>query len=242
MASSDPIHSSLKLSRSLLPWGVRAEYRVEAALSPSAFVQLVCGAAELIPEQALDGKPLRDLKGREPGSLGEAALSGDELFFASGTIYTGTHSTHPQGMRALVGEPFYLRITSKFIEFDGPAHIVYSPAIVLGEDVPSLLPAAEYVREIGRLVPLALDRVRLGVELFSGSFAGSMFGFSPAVTESLYLELTPGAAKLSIDAALKRSADLPLSREGYFERADRVFQAACGFSMIKDFREKQAAS
>jgi hypothetical protein len=240
-ASAQSARSTLTQRRSFMPWGIRTVYRLDLPLSPSAFCALAAALPALLPEEVYSGKPLRDLKGREPASLPDPTQAGDELFFAAGTVYTGTKSERPAAARDLLGEPFQLRALSKFVEFDGPNHIVYSPAVALSDGMPHLMGAEGYLRDIGSLVPLVLEKVRLGLEFFSGSFAGSMFGFSPAVTETVRVELEPGNASVLIDAVQKSAAEPPLARGGYFEKLSDLLRKSCSFNLGDDFRGKRAA-
>lgn len=157
-----------------------------------------------------------DLRGRPPETLPEAervALqfhdpqsasprAEEEIFYSQGTIFqppavgqvdavAGEAELIEQEEEDIEPEaiPFFFRLVSRFDSFKGDSHIVHRVIPRASGVLHQLLPHLSG-RLLTRMVPLELDKVRMGLESYKTAGLGSLIGRAPIVQSRLYIEVT----------------------------------------------------
>ncbi|MFN8390075.1 MAG: hypothetical protein U0136_07270 [Bdellovibrionota bacterium] len=152
------------------------------------------GAGPVLLED-MRGRPYDEFPESEQSALENLRRAQEEEIFFGGGALIDTEDEVSEGATPHE-QPFFLRITSKFETFKGDKHIVYriqhseSPAL---EEIRPNLSA----RLLARLLPLRLDKIRLGLESYRSSTLGSIFGMVPAVQDRLFLEITSSSIRVT---------------------------------------------
>ena len=230
--------SSLSIDKSFLFRTYAVEYTAEGPLIAHHLPLLVdiC-LQELLPKSVFDSGTLRDRKGLDAQVIQTLAKSGfrpargEELLVISGTVAAETDESD-DGENTTRTEPFEIRITTEFLEFEGTHHIIHACAEKRTGELPGYIPS----KDAARVAPATITFFRLGLELFESRYLTAMLGFAPAATQSLFVESDGTNAFLKIAAeSVKKKDELPLSRDKIFGTVARGIDAACGFDLMKDY-------
>ena len=200
-----------------------------------------------------------DLRGRPPETLpvedqtsllfrevGETtARAEEELFYSQGTIFqplplNGAEAKDEDGEDdegSIEPEsiPFFFRIVSRFDSFKGDSHIVHRVIPRASGVLHQLLPHLSG-RLMTRMVPLELDKVRLGLESYKAAGLGSLLGRAPVVQSRLYLEVTKDT--ITIEAhreGSKRGENIPFAEQALLAGIDATLRD-CG--LYRDLSDK----
>lgn len=144
------------------------------------------------------GRPAEAFTGADSAADEVSALRSlreEELFYSRGALILDDEPDDE--FLAEVGAvdtpadaPFVVRLHSKFESFDDGSHIrhrtVQTQSPILEE-----LAADLSVRRIARLFPARLESVRLGVENYASQRQSGLLGYTPTITDRLYLEMNP---------------------------------------------------
>jgi hypothetical protein len=195
----------------------------------------------LLPERLFISKQIEDIKGfdRKPLEGEEIPLNGrggvEELIYVAGKIREVDEETkedlESQDSTEMPVEPFALTLITSFKSFKGYGHIIHD--VSLSRCTDSQQPID--LRTIGCSPNIELCHFRTGMELFRSRYAGR-FGIAPIADQRFSIEATPSDFKLSIVAeSLKNRQELPLSKDGYFERLSTLFHEFIGFDLKADY-------
>ena len=189
---------------------------------------------------------LEDLRGRPADAFPEQERSAletlrraqeEELFFTDGVIINTENSDENDS--AADETPFFLRISSKFETFKGSRHIMYR---VRHSGTPALDEMRPFLsgRLLARLLPLRLEKIRLGLENYRGRTFGAMFGIVPSVQDRLYLEVTRSSIQLRSSCEYSsRKSKLPFSDQNLLSHLDLALRDS---KLFPNFFERLAAS
>ncbi len=218
----DSMHCSLKKSRSWLTGRYSVCFDAAIKISPSTLPLIVDGIVRhVIPDATMSNAVLKDLKGFDLPALNTAPK--EEILLIKGEV--PLHSTGDER------NSFRLELFSNFKAFVGTHQIEHSTT----ELRRGVLPEFVRTRNIGRIFPLLISEVRLGLEQFtSQQFA--FFGFTPEVTQRLKLEIKDGDLKVEITAEKLRSlVDLPFSASGVFQRLSQVLKTSINTDLLNGY-------
>lgn len=225
------MESSLDLHRQLLPPGYAAEYRLRCPLPRHRMAVLAdLLLTTVVPPAALRGEALVDCKGRDAQPPAAEVPErwrprGEELFFAAGKLTVGS------GEAARL-EEFAAAVHSSFLAFEGAHHIRHATETIRSRELPSFVP----LPALGRVFPLELTALRAGLELFESRRFSVSLGFTPIVTQSLWIECYDNTLYLTITAeGLRPRSELPLSRSELGERLDAITLGLCGVRWTEDY-------
>lgn len=233
------------LRKKFFPSGFTADYELDVAMDRHAIPDLVDRAINgLLPAEATRRREVTDLKGRDPQSLLDPATPaehlprGEELVFVAGRVFTDDSQLAAGKLSdPLRGESFEMRLSTVFKQFSGHHHIVHSTTLERGG---ARLDGID-VSEVGRAAPVVISRFRLGMELFRSRFMAGALGYTPTVSDALMLEASGESLRVRIWAeAMKNRSDLPLSRDGLFDKVSSLVKDITGFDIAADYRSKSA--
>ena len=225
---------SLNVNRESAFLGMKKTLAILAEFKPGAggaeipisnfLEELFSASPDFIPSICFDNPDgeqttlIEDLRGRPADAFADTERSAsdplrrlqeEEIFFSDGVILPTEDSKDSDGAEI----PFYLRVSSKFETFKDNKHIVYrimhnaSPAL---DEIKSLLSA----KMLARLLPLRLDKIRLGLENYRTKKFSSMFGSAPSVSDTLYLEITRTSIKLTAASEFSgKNVTLPFAEQ-----------------------------
>ena len=230
--------SSLSIRRTYIPFGYSTEYEATCELQSwqlPKFAQAILG--DFMEPSLLSRSTIEDSKGRDPELLIDSTIPanlkprGFELVFISGKRFT-MMGEDPQTAVVQPDENFTLSVLTPFASFEGSRHIKHSIDVArIG------LPDWISPYEIARAFPLEIDLFRIGLDLFEPKF-GSILGITPTVTQTLLIEASTQNCKLKITADTKDRKQLPLGRDGLFEKLDHVLKEIFSVGLIDDYRAK----
>ncbi|RMD85501.1 MAG: hypothetical protein D6808_05085 [Candidatus Dadabacteria bacterium] len=173
---------------------------------------------DLLPSEITEGKEIEDIKGKDiihNTNRKELLLS-----------IKGSYGINEEK------EPFALECTTSFKEFKGVHHIVHNIDIER-DGLPSVP-----LKWIAWVFPVSLCSVSLFVEVFS-SVRSIILGYSPQVTESLYIELSKGALTVTIKKEkMKRKEEAPLEKYALFKKLCRTLKEVKGINLSDDYWSK----
>ena len=193
-----------------------------------------------------------DLRGRPPETLPEedrVALqfhdahsatprSEEEIFYSQGTIFqppTIGRLPEPEEEELIEREdediepeaiPFFFRLVSRFDSFKGDSHIVHRVIPRASGVLHQLLPHLSG-RLMTRMVPLELDKVRLGLESYKTTGLGSLIGRAPVVQSRLYIEVTKETITIEAHRDGSKGAELPFAEQSLLAGIDATLRD-CG--------------
>lgn len=226
------MESTLRFKRTFFPPGVRAEYTLELH-SPTPFLPLLVDAAlrEIIAPLILNKKSISNLKGRDRVNVLNAGLapryqpSGDEFFYVAGEIVSSP--------RASGGQEFSVAINSTFLPSE-VSEMLHAPELIwrgLPKEVPLM--------KLGRIIPVRINKFRLGFDVFHQRRVSSLMGAVPTVTQTILLEADQHRCDISIVAEdLKSRTQEILKRDELFARISRSIEAAFGLNIQQDYESK----
>lgn len=173
----------------------------------------------LLPPELLSGKEVRDVKGASEGGSEVALL-------IEGGLTSDTE----------VVEPFQLWIQTRFKAFEGAHHIIHSSTISGNGMLFDLISPHEALHEIGRLLPIRLRRLRVGLEFFRSRVA-AMIGFTPTICGGLEINADERQIAIALHGdALKRGSNHPLRSSPIREELEAIFLKMCGISISEEIR------
>lgn len=151
---------------------------------------------------------LEDLKGRDPGEILDSRLAeimhpkANELMRLRGTAFVeGTTS----GLR----EPFLVTLTTPFSRFIGQLHIEHK----VEEFREGWMPPSVRWQDLGRIAPVELQGIRVGVNIFRPE--GAFTGAGPVIREYLLCDVSSTQFYLElVSEGLKKKNEIPTSRTG----------------------------
>ena len=195
-----------------------------AAVSES----LVQAMAPFLPAAATTVNGVRsnrlspNLRGSElPAAAGGRSLTGREnLFFASGTVIgnpPADSALNSQATQSSNGTVWY-SMSTQFERSDGRSiwyRVDSQSSPELSRFLPNLSP-----RIFTRFLPIALDQVRIGFDLFGTRHLGSsLLGAGPVVIGRLNISVLPAGIEILIEEQFARGKiGVPLSGQGIPER------------------------
>ena len=224
--------SALALDRLFSFWTHEAEYALSGEMADRQLLVLADRCINrLLPAELFSGDAVQDMKGCGPQQLlGNVEASADrespeeELLYAAGKVRLDTdHGSHMA--------PFHLQLATKFDRFIGYHHI--SHTIIERREGP--FPPALGFRHIASVPDLRLDRFRIALELFHAVFTGRM-GVAPIGDQRLFLEADRQRFEMILGAEhLNHMTDLPLAKDGYFDRLQAIFSDLFEFDIRADY-------
>ncbi len=187
----------------------------------------------LLPQAAYSQGEVHDCRGADAGRWREGKQSNQyELLFR----VAGDYFSQGEIPAQQIPNTFEIRVESAFARFEGSHHIVHQLGLHEKGGLSDYLPLAIAMRDIGRLVPMRLKRIDLGMEFFE-SKRYMVFGFAPVVTEYFTLSATSETLALSIGAdSLPSRESVPLSRSEYFEKLRRLLLECCNFDLRECYK------
>lgn len=201
-----------------------------------------------------------DLRGRPPETLPETdrvalqfhdpqsatARSEEEIFYSQGTIFQPPplgRGPEPDEDELIEREdesiepeaiPFFFRLVSRFDSFKGDSHIVHRVIPRASGVLHQLLPHLSG-RLMTRMVPLELDKVRLGLESYKTTGLGSLIGRAPVVQSRLYVEVTKETITIEAHRDGSKGAELPFAEQSLLAGIDATLRD-CG--LYEDLSDK----
>ncbi len=225
--------SALEIQRTWLPLGFCAEYRLQFH-PEKLYLPLLADALlhHIVGPVILSRQEISTMKGRDRLNLIDASIptglqpAADEFFFAAGAITHSPRSRNPQ-------EQFCLAVESKFLpsSYSGMAHAA--------EIRRQQFPADVDILKLGRLIPVHLQVLRLGIDIFKPRFFSSLFGLVPTVSQTVLLEASENSCIMKINAdGLAHRTELPLGLDRLFERLSTALEAVFAFNALEDYQSK----
>lgn len=220
----------------LWPWGYAIEFSLRKTVEEGKLAALCRDlVAEVLPLEAITGRPLTDIKGvNQPLELeltDAIALppETDEIFYLRGCATC--QEENKKGETESVRKEFEYRITTSFLDFPGAHHIRHSARIITD----GAWPAGLSIALLNDSIPLELHYLRLGLEFFRSRFISGTLGFAPSVWQSIIFEASGKEICLKLQAeGVKRDFELFPAESAAGRLAgvlQRVFSVApCSFS------------
>lgn len=184
---------------------------------------------ELIAPLLLGKKQVSNMKGRDQRNLMAVGTpprflpSADEFLFVYGKIVGAP--------RDVEGQDFSVEVTSTFLPSEYK-EMLHAPELKVKG-----LPESAVVEKIGRVIPLRIQRFRMGFDIFQASLSSSFFGSVPTVTQTLLVEADERRCDVSINAdGLKSRDQLPLTQDQIFERLGVALRKVFQFDLAADYQ------
>lgn len=225
------IKSDLIIKRNFLFANFSSVYNLSCALSREQLPDLLdILISQIIPVTATNGEILQDIKGRDQ-NINLLSLSppprADEIMYVAGECMIDNSG------RKLY-ESFNCHVNTMFHEFIGNHHITHKSRVTcqgLSENFP--------ISAVARALPLEIKFFRIGLEIFSSKYFSSMLGFTPTVTEALYIDCSQQEFRLRIESdSLKSRTQIPLEQLEIFNRLDSCLAATFSFRPLQDYLQK----
>jgi len=166
-------------------------------------------------------KTLLDLKGRgDRDSLYDDPQQPERLFFVSGSLVTEEEGQENEGEKKLI--PFSYSLQSSFDSFVGARHISYN----LHSEGTGAAEGLESIIDFLNKNEVLLERVWLGVDLFTGTFFGTYLGFTPVVRDSFLVEYSKEGLLFELNSeSLKTRTELPFERNALLGKLPHLINA-----------------
>lgn len=159
---------------------------------------------------AKDSTLIENQKGRDrPRSLhkeGPASQPIEELFRVTGSIVEPLTSIDASAGVDQDPDFFDVTIQTFFDSFGPQGSISHRAEVCTSSELLSGL----RLNELPQAIPLRVESMRLGLELFQRSGSWTWFSRTPVVTTSLLIESSPSATTLLIESDSLKSRDAPL--------------------------------
>lgn len=236
-ASSD-LRGKKRLFSGVVEWS----YEASLPLSPVSLQRMTTALFAPPFDRLSHGASLKDLKGRDLSSPCEPRLTAhlppthEELVALSGSL--AIPDTNPRTKDKLPTEPFQYALITQFEAFEGSHHIMHGSHQRQPDSFPAWFTPATYACAI----PLCLEAVRVGLELFSSRFSSLSFGYSPVVDTRVLFECVADRCRIAICAEASRHQLLPLlSRRPEIAHLTRVCDEMLGWSLLADIEMQHRA-
>ncbi len=239
--------SSLSISREWLRVSFSKRYDLSIPLRGTSLSDLIFALLYGVFDQNVLGLPIHeeastvllDTKGRDPLHVldpnSPSPAMHDELLYLRGVV-VDTASDGEKNTPAQ--EPFEVRLETRFSEFTGRDQIAHQVFVRTTGPSASWL-STLCVGNISRAVPLRIDYLRIGIDLFT---RGGMFGWvsrTPTVTQTILLELRPDELQIRMVAEkLKNRTDLPIQRKSVGDGLQQALLKELQFDIISDIISK----
>lgn len=236
------MQSNLVLDRFFSFWTHEAEYSLVGDLGDDQLRAVVDACLNsFLPADIFRSDTVQDLKGCGPQPLlnnTEASVDQsspeEELLYIAGLAFLDEDREQAETQTDLdehFSNGFELQVLTNFEQFVGCNHISHSIRTVrqgrLSPDIG--------LREMARLSGVAFEHFRIGLEVFHERFTGRM-GVAPVGDQRFFLDAEPGRFKLLLGAEhLQHKSDLPLTKDGLFERLNDLFQELFAFDIKTDY-------
>lgn len=210
--------------RLLFPPGYAVHFDVDLKPKPFSISYLANAVlTELLPRSAFQEGEILGLKGRGAwtGTSGdrcpapeapEARGGGcpvpeEEILYLEGRTLPVSEESEARLEKEPTGaESFSVRLKTIFKEFVGAKGIAHRVNV----DRNGSIFEAVGIEEVGRAIPVEIVRVRLGVDIFEGTFLGSYFGFAPVVRKSFLLDCDQQNLRVELDLEGVKDRKTPL--------------------------------
>lgn len=207
--------------------GTTLEYRLEHRLSQTAISQLVDALlTNLIPA----GEKLADLKGRDPSSERSNLFSSersplqDEIFYLRASIPGATDS-----------QEIEVSFLTKFDSFIANNSIQHHASRRDNKEITKDIS----FKQLGKVFPFAPQYFRFGLEIFRPKTISGLFGFSPSVTDMLYIEANTHIFEMQIRAeVIRRRAPYPLQHNNLFAQLRNVIMSIFEIDLYEEFADQ----
>ncbi|MCB0345446.1 MAG: hypothetical protein KDD66_10025 [Bdellovibrionales bacterium] len=158
-----------------------------------------------------------NLRGRPPesfqGKLGPATGE-EELLHISGKVLKlekNPSPINPAAIEELAGSDFALSVNSRFAKFSPSGSIEHLVRKSLSGPLGSMPSAG--AEEFLFLMPLWVQRLRIGIEIYEKKFFGFSLGSAPQIVRRLFLDAGPTAITLfAADELAEDAASLPFKK------------------------------
>ena len=219
LLSSDKT-SSLTARRTFLPPGYTTSYSASLCCSTQLDAQFLELIDSVLLQPIISTNLLTDLRG---------CLADQAICTLTGTIDNGSEQL-----------PLTFSITTKFYDFPSRNEIRHQHATLSNAELATTLSAPTTLSEIGALPGLAIERISIGIELFTSTILTRLSGFGPIAAERVVLELLATKLQISIEAeALATTMSLPLLRDDILGKLTAIIKSRYQFSLISDYTRHQ---
>jgi hypothetical protein len=217
------------------------EYQISLPLPAFALGRLAdLIVRELIPTSVWKSDFLSDFKGRDALDLigndwnPEEKPDGDELLYLNGKWFAAEPAeegardklkTHQFEFR--IGTPFHAFLEENHIQFRKEESRKNAP-----EGVPGWA--------LGSAIPIELDKLRFGMNIYQPHSQTSIFGTSATVTEALLIEADQNVMALKI--TVENPERPPLRRFDTFNRLGGILGRVFNFNLAQDYSIKIQSS
>ncbi|NLF25791.1 MAG: hypothetical protein GX589_09085 [Deltaproteobacteria bacterium] len=233
------MHSKLETRLTLIPYGYTRCYTVELEASAEKLQALADEILNnLLPASIFRGETLLNFSGTQARTnlLKDSPYSfqhrPEELFFMTGKVILPSEDEAPPDQSPPPPQRFQVSIRSQFKEFKGSKEIEHSTQITIDWGLPQTFPLREFVS----LLKPDIEYLRFGFDLFRARFLSTLLGCYPVVSDSLLIEALPGRVAIqTISEGLKRQTDLPLQKDGWFEKTTEVLKRSLDFDLKHDY-------
>lgn len=231
------VTAAVKRSRSLF-WGKNST-AIEVAINSPGGKLPVSSLGEslaisLEPFLSGSGQPsgsAENLRGAERSSSQPSiGPAGERLFFASGEVQSSPdvntmRSSGYSGRESLGNERLWFALTTGFDRSDGKS-IWYRVSSHAASDLRPYLPRLT-PRLFTRMLPVVIDQLQIGFDLFGTKIQSSLFGSGPVVYGKVRIDLAPASCRLVIEEHFARGeSGMPLSERQVPQLIDRALAAA----------------
>ena len=231
---TDNISSTGKSSWQLLPFGYCAEYSLTIAIKKWELPEIVSHIYDDLLCPIVEAAPkLKDVKGRDISQalipISQTPKEG-ELFYIGGKVYSAEQSNG-----SYLEEPFSLSLVTNFDSFEGSHHIIHQSKI----ERRGPLPESITFKTVGKVFPLSILNMRLGLQFFRSKFITSMFGFSPSVTETLLIDCSTEEFNLWYKKEGQQTKEFPfLESHNLSTELNKLTEMLFSFNVIDDYNNK----
>lgn len=228
------MNSTLNFKKQFIFGGYNAEYQLHSKIKPSGIARLTDYILNVVlPAPTLSGGILLDLKGKDfPVAKGSEELL-EEIFYVSGEAPQTQILDDDPNSEQTVYVDFTLQILSEFDSFEGNHHIKHRTKIIRSSELPDYLS----VGQLGRVFPLKINTLRLGLEVFQSRCFFASLGFAPIVTQTLQISCCKEDLNISITAEnLKNKTVKPLQKDDLLNKISFITEELADISIQKEWR------
>ena len=234
------IDSNLLIKRNFFTWKWVSNFSLSITLSPGSFPMIVDAIyGKFLPTilgEIDRAREIKNIKGKDlsPGS------PESELFFLAGEVEVKEDQEERQEdpepeAKQVKFENWQILGQARFHAFGENNSVKYKAECFRTSNVPDNL----NLKLIGQNAEYISKELRVGLEFFSPSFASSLFGALPAVSESLYLNCNPERLSLTINSErLKNKQELPLQNGSVMDLFDTSLSTILNFEIKNDYQQR----